>query len=58
MVSYLLRNENYIGNTVYNRQSFRLRARRGLIRRTSGSEARASSPPQPIELYSFARNGG
>jgi hypothetical protein len=28
MINYILRNENYIGNTVYNRQSFRLRMRR------------------------------
>ncbi|MBI5320779.1 recombinase family protein [Bradyrhizobium sp.] len=28
IVTYLLRNENYIGNTVYNRKSFRLRLQR------------------------------
>jgi DNA invertase Pin-like site-specific DNA recombinase len=28
MINYMLRNENYIGNTVYNRKSFRLRMRR------------------------------
>ena len=28
MINYILRNENYIGNTVYNRQSFRLGMRR------------------------------
>src|SRR3954454_21082877 len=42
MIDYILRNENYIGNTVYNRESFPLRGRRiknppGLWIRTKGS---------------------
>jgi hypothetical protein len=44
MIDYILRNENYIGNTVYNRESFPLRGRRiknppNLWIRTKGSIA-------------------
>jgi DNA invertase Pin-like site-specific DNA recombinase len=46
MVDYILRNENYIGNTVYNRESFPLRERKimnspNLSVRTKGSIAPA-----------------
>jgi hypothetical protein len=46
MVDYILRNENYIGNTVYNRESFPLRERKimnppNLWVRTKGSIAPA-----------------
>jgi DNA invertase Pin-like site-specific DNA recombinase len=46
MVDYILRNENYIGNTVYNRESFPLRGRKiknppSLWIRTNGSIAPA-----------------
>jgi DNA invertase Pin-like site-specific DNA recombinase len=46
MVDYILRNENYIGNTVYNRESFPLRERKmknppSLWIRTNGSIAPA-----------------
>jgi DNA invertase Pin-like site-specific DNA recombinase len=46
MVDYILRNENYIGNTVYNRESFPLRGRKiknptSLWIRTKGSIAPA-----------------
>jgi len=58
MINSILRNENYIGNTVYNRQSFRLRMRRVPIRKASGSEARASYQQRSVAMCFFAHNDG
>jgi hypothetical protein len=55
MVDSILRNENYIGNTVYNRESFPLRERKIKNPPACGSEPRVRSHPPSTAVFLFAR---
>jgi DNA invertase Pin-like site-specific DNA recombinase len=55
LIGRLLRNENYVGNQVYNRRSRKLGERTDTIRATCGSEARALSSRSLSQMSSCAR---